>query len=249
MTKQENGSAHVIIIASIVVILCATLGVIFYQQLMNRKESSKPSEKSSVEKTTAQPVIQAVPTQDFSLTVGGRTVSMKYPDGWKVETPDSVDAANAANASRTITSPDGKYTIIVDLLGDGTGGTSGDCSLTYASAQLTDVPNGLGEWVFEYTTKPASGSKDNGSAGAVVVSNTVKKSDLAVGSTGCSHEFQLFNDDGTSQPQDGKVSARVRLESRDEKGNMRTMTLGQQQKWASTDSYRIAIKSLLTVKG
>lgn len=246
MAKQEDGSAHVIIIVGIVLILCATLGAVFYQQFTNKKNVLKSSEKNDVAKVTQKPAVKTVPTQDFSLTSGSRTISMKYPEGWKVE---SKEQADTANVSRTITSPDGKYTIHVSLINDGLGGTAGDCPLVYASASLTDIPNGTGELLFEYTTEPTSGSTQNGDAGAVVVSNATQKSDLSVGNAGCAHESQTFNEDGTFQVKQGEPAARVILQASDGDGNPRIMTLKQQKSWLSTDEYRIAIKALLTVKG
>lgn len=242
MKKTENGSAHIVIIVAIVAALVGALGVVFYQKVTQKNTANTTVESS---KSAVKEKEKNLLTQDFSLSIGGRTLSMKYPEGWTVTT--SVGSSDE-NPRRTIMSPDGKYGIQIALMTDGVGGT-GCGAMTFISSKTTNIPNGMGRYVFEYTTKFTDST--SGMAGAIILPELIDKSALAVGREYCDSGIGLgvFHGDGTTSGASTDPFAGTIMVPYDSEGEVSEMTPEQQRVWVSTENYRLGVKSLLTLKG
>jgi hypothetical protein len=125
-----RGSAHVIIIICLVVALLGALGVVFYQNFIQNKQTTSNGSTSTSSKTDTS---QTNGTTTTTLADGsidssfGTTLSFKYPSTWKYSQTMSgtIETDGTWTQKITLTSPSGKY-VVQYYVGAG-GGLGGTC--------------------------------------------------------------------------------------------------------------------------
>ena len=83
MTKQK-GSAHVIIIAGLVLLLLGALGFIFWQNFINKSDKQSATAQPAVANKVEQKNTKAKESYDGTYTSGGN-FQAKIPNGWTVD--------------------------------------------------------------------------------------------------------------------------------------------------------------------
>jgi hypothetical protein len=193
VNKRQVGSVHVVVTIILIIVVIGLLGFIAYRQLSNKGSSeSSTSATPSTQSTTDDKL-----SQNFSQTLNDRTITMKYPENWRVSTvaDNSGDKGVDHQVRKTITSPDTNAVISVSLIDGGFGGACGASETPIVTSKVTDLPNGTGEVLWEYTINdtPKSGPV------LMVIAKTTDKSKLAVGQDACAAQSSggYFAEDGT----------------------------------------------------
>lgn len=123
--KYQNGSAaHIALVIVVVVALLGVLGYVFWQNYMDKKDTQKTDTTTQTETKPSEPATKTV-TMNMAIKPG---VSFSYPETWSAEMKHigSVEnpTAGPVGEKYTLTSPDKKYELVVDLAaGGGVGGT------------------------------------------------------------------------------------------------------------------------------
>lgn len=93
---QQTGSAHVVIIAILFLLLCATLGVVFYQNFIASRSDNKNQAP-----TASAP---AVTTKTAQVAFASSIYELDYPKDWTVATT-KLDQSTMGGSTTTITNP------------------------------------------------------------------------------------------------------------------------------------------------
>lgn len=246
MKKQNynRGSAHVVVIVILVIALLCALGFVFYQNFIEKKKPvESPSQTTAISQTNAKPDGSAL-TETTTVGYSDRMVTLNYPKEWTVEKISQTQASADGASTSVISSPDNKYFVTVSVYSGGLGGACGEGS-TFASTKLTEMPNGTGEKVLEYTTNAAATG-----AGMTVVSNDVDVKLLVSGKNTCNMGMGYFHQDGTGiQNRKSTPVATARVTPNSQGSDSLEQTLDEQKAWAATDNYATAKKILLSLKG
>lgn len=119
----QTGSAHLVVIIVLVVVLLGALGFVFWQNFLNNpvtKIDQHPTNDNAP--SISQPTADDTElTQTASTSYGDTSLILKYPKSWEETSGDTGPS--------TITSPDGKVYIEFTLVPpEGIGGTCGDAA-------------------------------------------------------------------------------------------------------------------------
>ena len=117
MTRRENtagGSASIVIIAILFLALMGTLGVVFYQNFVQKKSENRQVQMSSnVPKSTLKTARVAYHSTIYALD---------YPENWKFTTK-KVSESMPDDSDSLAESPDGKVALRFAISSNGVGGT------------------------------------------------------------------------------------------------------------------------------
>lgn len=152
MNKRERtrgGSASIVIIAILFVALMASLGVVFYQNFVEKpQEVKQPQENSNTQKPDLKTERVAYHSTIYALD---------YPETWKFETKTVVNTTDDSELS--VQSPNGKVKVRFAISSNGVGGTCDKNSspkVTYynvqpaINTQLNGQPLALVEVMYDY---------------------------------------------------------------------------------------------------
>jgi len=197
-TKQQQGSGHELILVIIgVVVIIGVLGFIFWKNYMGNHDAHTTTQTQTQTKPTNN---TSNLTESASLTLEGRTISVKYPKGWTVDKQDAdLSVATDHESSMQLTSSDKAYSVSVNLTDGGFGGTCAP-GLKVHDASTTKLSNGTGELL--YDTISAADSEDSTKyiVSAQVLAKDTDTSKLGVGQDSCSPSlaYRLFSSKGDS---------------------------------------------------
>ena len=150
MKKYQTGSAHVVIIAILVIAILGLLGFVFWQNFIEKKNTITPTTTSTTKDTVTDPYAG---WQTYTSKYLG--FSVQYPSDWKLDTSKATDlvTGNLISADLKNTGPDSAtsdVTIQNQPLNGSTGRSSsgaimalGPYTAQYASMKYTDTINGL----------------------------------------------------------------------------------------------------------
>lgn len=156
--KSQSGSAHLIIVVVLLFALVGGLGFVFWQNRANTQVNTSTTNNKKIDKidnglintdTTEEPTATSIATEltkivaDANFKTG---LSIKYPDGWVVTSKydDSYPPYNWGLS--TITSPDGKIAVIVEVgnrVGGGEGSPDQEQLMQFETKEIPNYPNGI----------------------------------------------------------------------------------------------------------
>ena len=103
--KSESGSAHLVLVIILVLIILGLLGFVFWQNVLHKKVSST-TPSASTSKSTQPSVTSAISWKTFSDKLYG--ISFQYPSTWKVKVLNEQPLVNALpNLNVEVTNSDG----------------------------------------------------------------------------------------------------------------------------------------------
>lgn len=113
----QAGSAQVIIIIVLVVALLGTLGFVFWQNFINKADSTKPTDTSTVVKEeTNTDGLKTYVNQKYKL-------SFEYPSDWSVEVKNDESGQDLNYYSLDVSDASGEKIAYLMAAGGGVGGT------------------------------------------------------------------------------------------------------------------------------
>lgn len=114
----QAGSAHIIIIIVLVVALLGTLGFVFWQNFINKTDSNKSTDTSTVvkEEETSIDGLKTYVNQKYKL-------SFEYPSDWSVEVKDDESGGDLNYYRLFINDADGEQVAYLSAASGGVGGT------------------------------------------------------------------------------------------------------------------------------
>lgn len=197
-SQKTRGSAHVIVIICLVVAFIGSLGVVFYQNFV-QKDSNATDDvaktDSSAAKNAPAPATKLI---SESLSDGfGVKLSFDYPSNWSFSRTTTgplpiIDRGNPTDQKMTITSPSGKFVVTYRVVSiDGFGGVCvPDETGIYATASYEELSKFEGLSYFEFTTSsmPVADDGTHTTGGMVLIKTANAK--LAVsGASVCETSF------------------------------------------------------------
>lgn len=116
MKKTQSGSAHIVIIIVLVIALLGTLGFVFWQNFLNKKDSVATSDTSTVTKEeVSSDGLKTFTNEKYKL-------SFKYPSDWSVEVK-SDEGGDLPYYSLDINDTNGEKVAYFSAASGGVGGT------------------------------------------------------------------------------------------------------------------------------
>lgn len=111
---QRGSTAHIILVITLILAILGILGFVLWQSVSRQNEASQADSRTVANDGVGQnndtsntegALSDTTLNQSNSITAGGYTMSVQYPSGW-------TDVQNPTfEATRDITSPDGKTTV------------------------------------------------------------------------------------------------------------------------------------------
>ncbi|AHB42695.1 hypothetical protein RAAC3_TM7C00001G0857 [Candidatus Saccharibacteria bacterium RAAC3_TM7_1] len=173
----QNGSAHVIIIAILVIVLVGALGWIFWQNLKRDTTPSNTEQSSGQPKKTEKPAVKLLDgsiDKDF-----GTTLTFKYPETWQYKSSVSGSKTDGNWIEEiSLTSPSKKY-VVSYRVGKG-GGVGGICipedtgTIAATSYQMLDGFPSVSYVEIGYKGTPTNSTPEGGYIG-LLSTNIAKK--------------------------------------------------------------------------
>lgn len=184
MKKNETGSAHLVIIAILSLIIVGLLGFTFWQNFMQKEtdsnsssqESSKTSSKITTP-TSSEVALTEIATDDSV----GTNLTVKYPKTWIMKHAEHSDAGVGVYSKQyEITSPDSDLSVKYIVTNVGGGGTcdpvNGD---EIVQLDKSDIPG--------FTkAKFVSYSSNDGTFFAGIMNNNKETTSAKIGDSSCS---------------------------------------------------------------
>ncbi len=135
LSEKSHGSAHAIIIICLVVALIGALGVLFYQNFIEKKDASNTVATSSSSAGSQSPSGTTVSLKEF--TSNKNLIQFFYPTSWSVKETIFTDQADWYSSAIVIKDTEGK--LVAEL---GTGGQfGGACDQDSPYANATTLEN------------------------------------------------------------------------------------------------------------
>lgn len=183
--QQQTGSAHLIIIIMLVIVLLGSLGFIFWQNFIEKKvEVAKTPEITKATNVKTEP-INATPestlTEIAADDLVGTNLAIKYPKTWTMTHSEHSDAEIAVYSKQyKISSPDSSLSIKYIVTNVGGGGMcdpiNGDEIVQLDKSDIAGYPK----------AKFVSYSSNNGVFFAGIEPNNEKTNAAKIGDSSCS---------------------------------------------------------------
>lgn len=114
MNKQNrNGSALVVVMAVVILVLLGALGFVFWQNVTKKSDN-----QGSTETNTSQNTTDSVTLKEASIDSGFPVlITWKYPDSWSLTKKGNGPSSTSDSASETftLTSPSKAYSVIYEV--------------------------------------------------------------------------------------------------------------------------------------
>ena len=107
MNHRQSGSAHIIVIVTLVIGLCAALGYIFWQNAWGKDAEKRIEQSRDTSAVNDSKDAQTEPYDGERFTSGGGAFSLKVPNGWKLIS-NNVEGDTSLNYMTTGAGIDGK---------------------------------------------------------------------------------------------------------------------------------------------
>lgn len=133
--RSQMGSAHIIIIAVLVVALVATLGVVFYQNVINRDDGGVQSGEVKSDQTSS--------TVTSQVAFASSIYEIDHPSNWAA-TASNIKGDYANGGKIDVLNKDGTVRVqfeVSDKARKGTCNSGDDFSLGYYNVHTTPVKN------------------------------------------------------------------------------------------------------------
>ena len=234
---QERGSAHLILVLLLVVILLGILGFVFYQNFMAPR-SSQPQPK--IEQNT-KPVLKTA-----SFTFQGTKYALDYPEGWSESALDN----SSEQRDMKISNPAQSIEVRLDVSSGGLGGMcdpndglkvryytvseTANTKLTGESLRLVAAMSDYSEGGYRYTIGLSpEGAETHASVG---------DSHCTVGYVGVAS--RLVVDPTTSEIIRPTIIARIQFPKLPDANNSTVKSMDTIKDLIATDDYKAAVKIL-----
>lgn len=136
--NKQKGSAHIVVITALVLVVLAVLGFVFWQSFLKQDDSEKNNQSTETTSEQAGDLLTATFNPAF-----GSSTSFEYPSTWKLErtltgpTPIDETGKQPTDELIKVTSPSGNNSVEYRIYS--TGGVGGTCDLDstpYEVAQM-----------------------------------------------------------------------------------------------------------------